>query len=61
MATSFGERVPNASPVDGGKVNGLGFMLADKNPGEFKLEVAWVKIEGPATPDDNDSSKPDAP
>lgn len=43
-ATSFGEKVPNAAPLDAPKVNALGFMLADKKAGLFKLEIAWVKV-----------------
>jgi len=45
-ATSFGRKVPNAGPVDARKVNSIGFMLADKKPGPFKLEIAWVKAVG---------------
>lgn len=43
-ATSFGNKVPNAGPVDAPKVNSIGFMLADKKAGPFKLEIAWVKV-----------------
>jgi monofunctional biosynthetic peptidoglycan transglycosylase len=43
-ATSFGNKVPNAGPVDAPKVNSMGFMLADKKAGPFKLEIAWVKV-----------------
>jgi NADH dehydrogenase [ubiquinone] 1 alpha subcomplex assembly factor 1 len=43
-ATSFGERVPDAGPLDPAKVNSLGLMLADKKAGPFKLEIAWVKV-----------------
>ncbi len=43
-ATSFGEKVPNAGPIDPAKVNSMGFMLADKKPGTFKLQIAWVKV-----------------
>lgn len=45
-ATSFGDKVPDAGPVDAPKVNSMGFMLADKKAGPFKLEVAWVKAIG---------------
>ena len=45
-ATSFGEKVPDAGPVDAPKVNSIGFMLSDKKAGPFKLEVAWVKVVG---------------
>jgi len=43
-ATSFGQKVANAGPVDASKVNSLGFMLSDKKAGPFKVEVAWVKV-----------------
>ena len=42
-ATSFGRRVPDAAPLDASSVQSLGFLLADKKPGPFKLEVAWIK------------------
>ena len=45
-ATSFGEKVPDAGPVDAAKINSIGFMLSDKKAGPFKLEVAWVKVVG---------------
>jgi hypothetical protein len=32
-------------PVEGGQINGLGFMLADKQPGTFQMQVEWVKVE----------------
>ncbi len=44
QATSFGRRIPNAAPVDMNKVNSIGFLLADKIPGEFSLKVDWVKM-----------------
>ena len=43
-ATSFGRPVRNAGPVDAGKVNSIGFLLADKKAGPFKLEVEWIKV-----------------
>jgi monofunctional biosynthetic peptidoglycan transglycosylase len=45
VATSFGRRVENAAPVDPGRFNSIGFMLADKKAGAFQLEVASIKIE----------------
>jgi NADH dehydrogenase [ubiquinone] 1 alpha subcomplex assembly factor 1 len=44
VATSFGREVRNAGPVTASDVNALGFMLADKQPGPFKLEIEWIKI-----------------
>jgi monofunctional biosynthetic peptidoglycan transglycosylase len=43
-ATSFGRQLRNASPVDASKVNAIGFLLADKIPGRFGLEVDWIKV-----------------
>jgi len=44
QATSFGRPVKNAGPVDASKVNSIGFLLADKKAGPFKLEVEWIKV-----------------
>lgn len=46
--TSFGQVVAGMGPVDPGQINGLGFMLGDKKPGAFGLEVEWVKVLRPA-------------
>jgi NADH dehydrogenase [ubiquinone] 1 alpha subcomplex assembly factor 1 len=40
-ATSFGQEIPGA--LDPAKVEAVGFLLADKKAGPFKLEVAWIK------------------
>jgi hypothetical protein len=37
-------------PVEPDQINSLGFMLSDKKPGPFKLEIEWVKIAPAATP-----------
>jgi monofunctional biosynthetic peptidoglycan transglycosylase len=44
IPTSFGNRVQGMGPVEPDQINSLGFMLSDKKPGPFKLEVDWVKI-----------------
>jgi hypothetical protein len=31
-------------PVEPDQINGLGFMLSDKRPGPFRLEIHWVKV-----------------
>jgi hypothetical protein len=36
--------VPDAGPVNPEEVNGLGFLLGDKNAGPFKLAVEWIKV-----------------
>jgi NADH dehydrogenase [ubiquinone] 1 alpha subcomplex assembly factor 1 len=43
-ATSFGEVVRGAGPVDPRSVTSIGFLLAEKRPGPFVLEVAWVRV-----------------
>ena len=43
QATSFGRPVRDAEPVDPDEVNSIGFLLGDKKPGPFKVEVAWIK------------------
>ena len=45
IPTAFGRRVQGMGPVEPGQINGLGFMLADKQPGAFQMQVAWVKVE----------------
>jgi NADH dehydrogenase [ubiquinone] 1 alpha subcomplex assembly factor 1 len=50
IPTSFGNRVQGMGPVEPDQINSLGFMLSDKKPGPFKLEVNWVKITPAATP-----------
>jgi NADH dehydrogenase [ubiquinone] 1 alpha subcomplex assembly factor 1 len=50
IPTSFGNRVQGMGPVEPDQINSLGFMLSDKKPGPFKLEVDWVKISPAATP-----------
>lgn len=42
-ATSFGREVSDAAPLDPKKIESLGFLLADKKAGPFKLEVEWIK------------------
>jgi len=45
IPTAFGRRVQGMGPVEPSQINGLGFMLADKKPGKFELQVEWVKVE----------------
>jgi monofunctional biosynthetic peptidoglycan transglycosylase len=44
IPTAFGRRGQGMGPVESDQINGLGFMLSDKQPGAFKLEVGWVKV-----------------
>lgn len=45
IPTSFGNRVQGMGPVEPDQINSLGFMLSDKKPGPFRLEVDWVKVQ----------------
>jgi NADH dehydrogenase [ubiquinone] 1 alpha subcomplex assembly factor 1 len=45
IPTAFGRRVQGMGPVEPSQINGLGFMLADKKPGGFQMQVEWVKVE----------------
>lgn len=45
IPTAFGRRVQGMGPVEPDQINGLGFMLADKKPGKFQMQVEWVKVE----------------
>jgi hypothetical protein len=31
-------------PVEPSQISGLGFMLSDKKPGAFQMQVEWVKV-----------------
>jgi len=41
--TFRGLRVPSAPPLDSRLIQQIGFMIADKQEGFFKLEIDWVK------------------
>ena len=47
IPTAFGRRVQGMGPVEPDQINGLGFMLSDKQAGPFELEVGWVKAVAP--------------
>ena len=44
-ATSFGRWIPNAGEVKPADVTAIGFMLSDKTPGPFHLEIAWIQVQ----------------
>ena len=43
VATSFGRSMNDFGPVNPQQVSSIGFLLGDKKPGPFKLEVDWIK------------------
>jgi NADH dehydrogenase [ubiquinone] 1 alpha subcomplex assembly factor 1 len=45
IPTAFGRRVQGMGPVVPSQINGLGFMLSDTKPGNFQMQVEWVKFE----------------
>ena len=49
--TSFGRRVQDKGPLSPDQIGGIGFMLSDKKPGAFELEIEWVKVEQPSAED----------
>ena len=44
IPTSFGRELKGMGPVKPGDINGLGFMLSDKQAGKFRLEVESVGV-----------------
>ena len=46
-ATFRGRRVPDAAPLAPENIQQVGFMLADKKPGPFSLEIEFVRAVGP--------------
>ena len=42
--TSFGRRVQNNRPLAPDQISRIGFMLSDKKPGSFALDIEWVKV-----------------
>lgn len=44
IPTAFGRRVQGMGPVEPSQINGLGFMLSDKKPGKFRMEVQSVGV-----------------
>jgi NADH dehydrogenase [ubiquinone] 1 alpha subcomplex assembly factor 1 len=44
VPTSFGRQVQGMGPVEPSQINGLGFMLSDKKPGPFWLEIESIRV-----------------
>lgn len=50
VATSFGQPIRGVGPIDPSRVTSLGFLLSDKAPGPFRLEVASIEVVRDAPP-----------
>ena len=55
VASYFG-RTLNQRP-DPRSIGGIGFLLGDKQPGPFRLEIDWIKAEPGFTPMETLTSK----
>ncbi len=44
IPTAFGRRVQGMGSVEPDQINGLGFMLSDRKPGKFQMQVEWLKV-----------------
>lgn len=44
VPTAFGRQVQGMGPVEPNQINGLGFMLSDKKPGTFSMQVQSVSV-----------------
>lgn len=42
LPTYRGRIIPDAPPLDTGSISQISFMIADKQEGQFRLEIAWV-------------------
>lgn len=40
-----GEPVPDARPFDPSRLRAIGFLIADKQDGPFRLEVQWIRAQ----------------
>lgn len=49
-ATFRGRIIPDAPRLDPARIRQLGFLIADKRPGEFRLEVRTIGALGATTP-----------
>jgi hypothetical protein len=45
IATSFGQVIPKADPIDPNEIESLGFMIGDKRPGAFQVEFKDIKAK----------------
>ena len=47
IPTYRGRQLRNLPALDGSQLTQIGLMLADKNPGDFRLEVDWISAYRP--------------
>ena len=43
VAAFRGRELPNHPPIDAGEITTVGFLIADKQEGDFRLEIDWIK------------------
>ena len=43
QATSFGIALPDAPPLDPGKISSIGLIIGDKQEGPFSLDLDWIR------------------
>lgn len=43
FAAFRGRQLPDHPPIDAAKIKTMGFLIADKQEGDFRLEIDWVK------------------
>ena len=54
---AFGRPLPEAEPIRASGIQSVGFTLADKQAGPFRLEVAWITAEKGSAPDGPEATK----
>jgi monofunctional biosynthetic peptidoglycan transglycosylase len=50
VPTFRGRRLLDLPPLDGAQIRQIGFLIADKQEGPFRLEIDWVRVYRPARP-----------
>jgi hypothetical protein len=44
VATFRGRVLPSEPPLDAARISSVGFLISEKQDGQFELEVAWIKV-----------------
>jgi monofunctional biosynthetic peptidoglycan transglycosylase len=44
VPTFRGRELHDVPPIEAGAIRQLGFLIADKQGGPFRLEVDWIKV-----------------